>query len=120
MRKVVISTCYGGAGVSEAAGRFMAEKGSAVMQDKLKRFEAEKLDPSINPYNYGRAPQWDGSLLGVSRDDTMLVQAVETLGDAANGSFAQLKIVEIPDDVEWAIAEYDGAEWVEEVHRTWG
>ena len=32
---------------------------------------------------------------------------------------ANLKMVEIPDDVEWEIADYDGKEWVAEKHRTW-
>jgi hypothetical protein len=37
----------------------------------------------------------------------------------ANGSFSRLKIVEIPDGVEWTIQEFDGNEWVAEKHRTW-
>ena len=32
---------------------------------------------------------------------------------------SDLKVVEIPDDVEWEIEEYDGNEWVSEVHRCW-
>jgi hypothetical protein len=44
---------------------------------------------------------------------------VEELGEAANGSYARLKVVEIPDDVEWTIKEYDGDEWIAEKHRTW-
>jgi hypothetical protein len=32
---------------------------------------------------------------------------------------AELKVVESPDDVEWEIEEYDGIEWIAEVHRTW-
>jgi hypothetical protein len=28
-------------------------------------------------------------------------------------------VVTIPDDVAWTIEEYDGNEWVAEVHRTW-
>lgn len=53
------------------------------------------------------------------RDDPVLVQVVEELGKEANGTCAALKIVEIPDDVEWEIEEYDGNEWVSERHRTW-
>jgi len=30
-----------------------------------------------------------------------------------------LKIVEIPDDVDWEINEDDGSEWIAEKHRTW-
>lgn len=61
---------------------------------------------------------WD--IRGFDRDDPALVQVVEELGDRANGSAASLKVVEIPDDVEWYIEEYDGSEWVSEAHRTWG
>lgn len=53
------------------------------------------------------------------RDKPELVAVVERLGSRAGNSFAELKVVEIPDDVEWEIAEYDGMEWVAEKHRTW-
>ena len=49
----------------------------------------------------------------------LLVEVVEKLGSAANGSHASLKIVEIPENVEWEIDEYDGMEHVAEKHRTW-
>jgi hypothetical protein len=55
----------------------------------------------------------------LERNDPVLVQVVEELGEDANGAHAELKIVEIPDDVEWQIDEYDGVEWVAEKHRTW-
>jgi hypothetical protein len=48
-----------------------------------------------------------------------LIQVVEEMGGMANGSFASLKIVEIPNDVNWYIEDYDGHEWVAERHRTW-
>jgi hypothetical protein len=35
------------------------------------------------------------------------------------GCYAKLKIVEIADDVDWEITNYDGLETVEEKHRTW-
>jgi hypothetical protein len=55
----------------------------------------------------------------MERDDPLLVRVVEELGDIANGSHAQLKVVEIPNDVEWVVEEYDGREWIAETHRTW-
>lgn len=55
----------------------------------------------------------------IERDDWALVRAVEELGAAAGGRHATLKVVNVPDDVAWEICEYDGAEWVAEVHRTW-
>jgi hypothetical protein len=55
----------------------------------------------------------------IERNDPVLVQVVEELGDAASGKYSHLTVVEIPDDVKWEIEEYDGKEWVAEVHRTW-
>ena len=56
----------------------------------------------------------------LDRDDKTLVQVVKELGKDANGRHANLEVVEIPDDVEWCLEEYDGIEWVAEQHRTWG
>lgn len=53
------------------------------------------------------------------RNCPKLVRVVEELGAKAGDSYADLKVVEIPDDVDWIIQEYDGAEWVAERHRTW-
>lgn len=54
-----------------------------------------------------------------NRGDPRMVQVVEQLGLEANDVYADLKIVEVPNDVDWTIEEYDGMEWVAEVHRTW-
>src|SRR3569623_583951 len=56
----------------------------------------------------------------IERDDPDLVRVVEELGKGANGDFAMLKVVDVPDGVEWEIDEYDGRERVAERHRTWG
>ena len=53
-------------------------------------------------------------------DDLLLHQANhdEKCSDA-DGDHAQLRIVDIPDDVNWYIDDYDGIETVREHHRTW-
>ena len=88
--KVVINRCYGGFCLSEKA------------------------------YEYLDIP-WDGYGYEYIEDraDLKLVECVEKLGEDADGTFAELKVVNIPDDVEWTIEEYDGMEWVAEKHRTW-
>lgn len=53
------------------------------------------------------------------RSDPALIRVVEELGDRAAGDYSRLKIVDVPDDVDWVIQEYDGIEWVAERHRTW-
>jgi hypothetical protein len=56
----------------------------------------------------------------IPRNDSDLVQIVESMRYRANNDHSRLKVIEIPDDVDWMINEYDGKEWVEEKHRTWG
>ena len=92
-RKVVINACHGGFGLSD----------SATEEYKRRRGIS---DP--NWYYYD-----------IERDDAILIDIIERMGDDADGRFSELKIVEIPADVEWTIMEYDGLEWVAEKHRTW-
>jgi hypothetical protein len=44
---------------------------------------------------------------------------VEEGGTDVNGTYSDLKVVDVPDDVNWYIEEYDGMEHVAERHRTW-
>ena len=55
----------------------------------------------------------------IKRNDPVLVEVVEQLGDLANSCYSKLKIVEVPDDVKWYIHDYDGIESVYEKHRIW-
>ena len=55
----------------------------------------------------------------MQRDSPSLVKVVEELGSKSWGDCAELKVVEIPEDVEWEIVEYDGIEHIAEQHRTW-
>ena len=56
----------------------------------------------------------------LDRDDLALVATVEELGsEKAGRDYSNLQIVEIPEDVEWEINDYDGQEAVHEVHRSW-
>jgi hypothetical protein len=89
--KIVINTCHGGFGLSKEALAFYNERAGTAI-----KYEDD-----------------------IKRNDLILIQIVEELGEAANGSYARLKVVEIPDDVEWTIKEYDGDEWIAEKHRTW-
>jgi hypothetical protein len=91
--KIAVNKCYGGFTLSQAAENRLRELGM------------------------------EGSAYGhdIARDNPLLIQVIEELGDAASGRFSKLAITEIPDDVagNWQIGEYDGTEWVEEKHRTW-
>lgn len=54
-----------------------------------------------------------------NRTDQDLVAVVEQLGKKANGKFAELYVVEIPDNIEFEIDDYDGWETLRESHRSW-
>lgn len=63
--------------------------------------------------------QWFNPLSDLARNDEILVRVVEELGEAANGDLAKLKIVEIPDGVEWELGIRNGKEIILEKHRSW-
>lgn len=88
---IVINRCFGGFSLSEEAYEYLGLKWDG----------------------YGHA-YYD------KRDNSKLVECVETLGsEQASGVFARLKVVYIPDDVEWEISNYDGMETVREKSRSW-
>ena len=140
--KLVINKCHGGFGVShEGMLRYFEIKGINVYpeqskdywkhwnywtvkpEDRIESKEGESftsmsMDERI-AYNHAYSEQTVYER-DIERDDPALVQAVEELGVKANGKFAELSVVEIPDDVEYSIEEYDGYEHVAELHRTWG
>jgi hypothetical protein len=90
---IVINTCHGGFSLSHRA-----------------ETEYKRMAGITDPTFYDR---------DIPRNDPYLIKIVRELGMAANGDFANLKVVEIPGNVDWEIADYDGAEWVAETHRTW-
>jgi hypothetical protein len=93
IRRIVINDCYGGFSLSDAAFERYKELAGIT-------------DPVFLYYE-------------ISRDDPYLVKIVKEMGEDANGPCANLKIVEIPADVEWLVQDYDGIEWIAETHRTW-
>lgn len=115
VRHVVINGTYGGFGLSRPAELAWLQRTATVYNFQDREDRAATL--SKGPYIMVNNQHWDGS--HIARDDTVLVDIVRQMGQAVNGSLAELKIVELPADVAWQIQEYDGAEWVAEQHRTW-
>ena len=87
--KIVINTDFGGFGLSE-----MGEELYTELSGEKYTYDVERTDPFI-------------------------VRVVERLGNAANGRYSELKVVEIPDDVSWYIHDNDGVETIHEDHRRW-
>ena len=101
--KVVINRCYGGFGVSEAVYKELGLK-----WDGYGFLDNEDFGIFYDADYYA------------FRQDPQLIAVIEKLGtEKASGSGSNLKIVDIPDDVDWYIRDYDGLEAVEEAHRTW-
>ena len=49
-----------------------------------------------------------------------LIEAIEKIGEnASSGDLAEIRIIDIPDNIEYEICEYDGIETIHEVHRSW-
>jgi hypothetical protein len=93
--KYVRNACYGGFGLSEYAVRLFNMYAETTYKD-----------------SYAIEDQ-------VPRNDPNLVKVVENMGKEASGECAELIVVEIPDDVDPILNEYDGWERFEEPHRTW-
>jgi len=52
------------------------------------------------------------------RSNSDLINLIES-GFDCNSDYSRLKIVEVPDDIEWYIHEYDGLESIIECSRVW-
>jgi hypothetical protein len=92
--KIVINKSFGGFSLSDKAVELYFEK------------KGEEASPDFSNYY-------------MNRTDTVLVDVVETLGAEADGQYAELAVVEIPDGISYVIDEYDGMEHIAERHRTW-
>lgn len=147
--KVVINGCFGGFGLSPAGEKaYLARKGKKAFfytedRDSAARpgdrdyirvpenearsaFSFTTLTEDIGErvahniiWPDGNAHQAYFGKYDLERDDPDLVAIVEEDAKKYSGGFASLQVVEIPDDVQWEIEEYDGLEHVAEAHRTW-
>ena len=76
----------------------------------------EELNEIVRYPDYSTKMFYERNL---DRNDLALVQVVEELGSEANGQYAELAIVDIPEGIDWYVDEYDGVESVVEKHRSW-
>jgi hypothetical protein len=118
MRNIVINTSngdhqYGGFSLSHKGWLRLRELGQpeALAEADAAAYWPEAASP--------REPSLNRCGALVPRDDDKLVQVIRELGEAANGHCAELKIVEIPEDVAWEIECHGGVERVSEKHRSW-
>ena len=147
--KVAVNKCYGGFGISTLALKELALRNAKCLEtctpkhyyggDKenyimREEWEAKWLDDfpkykdigdGFMAHQFGFNLYKDGILYSFDdrspevRADKDLIEVIEALGDKANGDYAKIKIVDIPDDIDFEITEYDGFEKIAEKHRTW-
>ena len=136
--KVILNKCYGGFGVSDAGYRLYAQKkGIDLFAYAFEGYSCSRYvrvdkpcnDKSMLNYftsDFGKHVGKDGLdwkkalyLNEGYRDDPVLIEVVEELGSAADGAYAKLKVVDIPDGLDYVINDYDGIERLHQRVREW-
>lgn len=140
--KIVLNKCYGGFGLSmEAEKAYLNLIGKKAYFYKQVKFAHEgraewvRVDKNQDDSSFLTCLTVDLGIKvsdmkykkdeyfyygDIERTDPNLIRVVEELGSRANGRFSELKVVEIPDGIEWEIDEYDGIEHIDEKHNSWG
>lgn len=140
MAKIILNKDYGGFDVSPLAYKRYAEKlgrelfyysGDAVVENRGIYYTRMSFDEFNTKHGFfsfysfmdlGKELVSDLakddnieflSLCERNREDPILIEVVEELGDKASGRFGDLKVVEIPDELangNYVIDDYDGIE----------
>lgn len=142
--KVVINKCYGGFELSVEALEWLYEhKADCVelyqcteffqnvkeIKECIEKYEDFKQNPKPireRPWNLVALTPDKLNVICFkdndekNRSDPTLIKCVETLKEKSFGSHAKLEIINIPDDIDFEIDEYDGIESIHEKHRSWG
>lgn len=99
--KIVINSCFGGFGLSDECSKALGGVRYETGQSHYYAFLDDKLKTNL-------------------RTNPKLIELMETKGSKwCSGEFAELKVIEIPDGINYYISDYDGIETVEKAHRTW-
>lgn len=143
MKKVILNKCFGGFDVSVKGYQLYAKKkGRELFVYKAKDFNSftrnmvydfvenlkdeHSISYTYTTKNYGKGKNIElpdnAELLYLNseyRTDKDLIEVVEELGAEASGRFGNLKVVEIPDDLDYVIDEYDGIETLHARVQEW-
>lgn len=146
--KIILNKCYGGFEVSPAGYKLYAKKKGFELYPYVlkaapgfeynvesyyyKKIKWEEIGHSSIHYlkkDYGDKISrelfkeiadddyfWINSTY---RTDSTLIEVVEELGQKASGPCGELRIVEIPDDLDYVIDEYDGIETLHQRVKEW-
>lgn len=135
--KIVVNCCFGAFKLSDAAYEKLISYGVPVRKyipEYMSSIEPWNgfdegwviFDRRLNGYDVAsyRRPDnryWDTS---ISYDERyrahpLLVRVIEELGSTASGRDSVLRVIEVPDGIDWCIEDHDGYEHIAEKHRTW-
>lgn len=107
--KIVINSRFGGWSLSEKAGNELGIHFEPIT------IGGKTFDSAIwRDVSEGQLKEH-----GYSRTHPKVIELVERMGKDASGTCADLKVIEIPDGVEWTVEEYDGFESIHEAHQVW-
>lgn len=112
MTKVAYNACYGGFGLStKAVIRYAELKNLKVYPDVHRFYTRYSLSPPTgNDDIDAKRKFFDED--NIERDDPILIQVIEELGNEANGQHASLQIEDVPTGAAYRIESYDGTEQV--------
>ena len=139
MKKVILNKSYGGFMPSHDAYKLYAEKTGQELYCYTMKFErAEGLGKAKTTYVLHSEPssifdtyttKYQGEttekldcvldLDAKFREDPVLIEVIEQLGDKANSRMSNFKIVEIPDDLVYTVDNYDGIETLHQKVQEW-
>ena len=129
--KIILNKCYGGFDVSKEAYMLYAKKkglelyqyasdftnfkkciykktnDERLFNDYFIKDMGDNIEISNEDYK-----KYNLYLDDEHRQDPILIEVVEELGDKASGRFGKLEVVEIPDNCYYEIDEYDGIETI--------
>lgn len=138
MKKVILNKCFGGFDVSKEAYMLYAKKKGLTLylyesEFINRKFIYKKVNDDNSIFRHYFIKDM-GDNVEISnedyekyclylkdghREDPILIEVVEELGEKASGRFGNLKVVEIPDDLEYVIDEYDGIETLHQKVEEW-
>ena len=116
--KLVINKCFGGFTLSDLAHERLIELGIPYF-DSLKNIPKNYNGLYITKSNSSFSKYYSNFDDYSNRNNPLLIQVIEELGEKASSWAGNLKIVEIPDHIEWSIDDYDGIETIHENHCSW-
>lgn len=138
MKKVILNKCYGGFDVSYEAYMLYAKKKGLTLYlyesnfVSPRKFIYKKTNDETLFIHYFTKDMGDNVEISSEdyekyclylreehREDPVLIEVVEELGEKANGRYGYLKVVEIPDDLDYVIDEYDGIETLHQKVEEW-